>query len=192
MSPLLRRRRGLGDTHCTVTPNGARVCYDDVQQQILATKADALASAPGNIRSNLTNHTPADSHPFVVTSQPFANYPAPGAAAAAILTYQVPPGQVAVIKQLAIVAIGGGFVDGSGNVIWRCWVNGQPVDGLQDIEAHMGNFDAPQCVQLVLQENDIFLITVEVPAAQPPMPDGATTGARIIGWNYPLVKAQNL
>ena len=95
---------------------------------------------------------------------------------------------VAVITSLVIEAIGGGFSDGSGNVVWRCWLNGTGIDGLQYITAHVGDFSTPVPVQIVLTENDQFYITAEVPAGQPPMPPGATTGGRIGGWTYPLAK----
>lgn len=185
--------KGLGATSCAITQNGMRVCTDDnVEQEILSAKSDALNNAPGNIRSHLTDHTPADSHPFVNSSAAAVQYPAPGAAAVAILAYTVPYGQVAVIRLLAIVAIGGGFIDASGGVIWRCLLNGQGIDGLENITAQIGSLQSPVPVQLVLQENDIFTVTAEVPAGQDPLPPTATTTARIFGWTYPLVKAQNL
>ena len=160
----------------------------DIAQQILQNKLAALQNAPSNVRSNLANHQPADSHPFQVNSNPFPNYLAPGAGPVQLLSYQVPQGLVAVINLMVIVAIGGGFSDGSGNVVWRCWLNGVGIDGLENITAHMGNFDTPVPVQIVLNENDLFYITAEVPAGQNPMPPGATTGARINGWTYPLAK----
>lgn len=160
----------------------------DLAQQILQQKLAGLQNAPSNVRSNLANHQPADAHPFQVNSNPFPTYPAPGAGTVQLLNYQVPQGLVAVINLMVIVAIGGGFSDGSGNVVWRCWLNGTGIDGLEDITAHIGNFDTPVPVQIVLTENDLFYITAEVPAGQPPMPPGATTGGRINGWTYPLAK----
>jgi hypothetical protein len=158
----------------------------DLAQQILQQKLASLQNAPSNVRSNLANHQPADAHPFQVNTGQFPAYPAPASGTVQLLSYQVPQGLVAVINLIAIVAVGGGFVDGSGNVIWRCWINGVGVDGLQNITAHMGNFDTPVPIQIVLTENDLFYITVEV--ATNPMPSGATSGARINGWTYPLAK----
>lgn len=155
---------------------------------LLQAKMQGLAYAPSGAATNLTAHQPADAPSFQVNSQPFPVYPAPGAGTTTLLSYTVPQGLIAVLKFIAIVAVGGGFIDGSGNIIWRCWINGNPVDGLDTITAELGSFIIPNPIQLVLNENDVFYITVEVPAAQPPMPPGATSGARIQGWTYPVGK----
>ena len=161
-----------------------------IQDQVLQAKAGALQNAPTSVAPGLANHQPADSHPFQVNSQPAIAYPNPGAAAVDVLIYTVPPGVLAVINALVIAAIGGGFSDFSGNVIWRCLINGAGIDGLENITAHMGDLNTPNPVQILLNENDVFEITVEVPAggfAQP-----GTTAARIMGWTYPLAKVSSL
>jgi len=157
--------------------------------QVLQAKGAAQLQAPTDVDAWLANHQPADSHPFQVNSQPAPAYPAPGAGPITVLQYQCPPGVLSVINQLVILAIGGGFSDFSGNVVWRCLLNGAGIDGLEMITAQMGSLQTPNPVQLLLNENDIFTIVVEVPAGQQPMPGGATTAARIQGWSYPLSKA---
>jgi hypothetical protein len=161
---------------------------DSIQDQVLQAKLSALQTAPATLQSNFANHTPTDSHPFFVNSQPFPAYPAPGGGTTQLLSYKVPEGMIAVITSLVILAIGGGFSDGSGNVVWRCWQNQYGIDGLEDITAHVGSFDDPVPIQIVLNEHDVFFITVEVPAGQNPMPPGATTGARIQGWTIESAK----
>lgn len=161
-----------------------------IQDQVLQAKAQALENAPTSVSPGLANHQPADSHPFQVNSQPAIAYPAPGAAAVQILSYVVPAGMLAVINALVIAAIGGGFSDFSGNVIWRCLINGAGIDGLENITAHMGDLNTPNPVQILLNENDVFQITVEVPATSIPQP--GTTAARILGWTYPLGKVSDL
>ena len=161
-----------------------------IQQTVLQQKAMLLKNWPANILSSLANHQPADSHTFQVNAQPFPVYPAPGAGTVQLLSYTVPQGLIAILTTLVIVAIGGGFSDGSGNVVWRCWINSAGVDGLENITAHIGDFSTPVPIQVLLNENDQFYITAEVPAGEPPMPPGATTGARITGWTYPLAKVQ--
>jgi hypothetical protein len=156
-------------------------------QQVLQAKMQAQAMAPASVDARLANHQPADSHPYQVNTQPAANYPAPAAAPTVILAYQSPPGMLSVINLLVIIAIGG-FVDFSGQVVWRCLVNGAGVDGLENITAQIGSLQTPVPIQLLLQENDLFQITVEVPAGQLPMPAGATSAARIQGWTYPVGK----
>jgi hypothetical protein len=161
-----------------------------VQDLVLQAKATALQNIPASIDSNLANNQPADAHSFTVNSAPALNYLAPGAGTVQLLSYQVPQGLLAFLTTLVIVAIGGGFSDFSGNVIWRLWVNGAGVDGWENISAHVGDLNTPVTVQLQLNENDLFYITAEVPAGQPAMPAGATTAARIQGWTYPLAMGQ--
>ena len=91
----------------------------------------------------LANHQPADSHPFQVNSEhaPALITRRLVRESVQLLSYTVPPGMLAVINALVLVAIGGGFSDFSGNVIWRCWINGAGVDGLESISAHMGDLN---------------------------------------------------
>jgi hypothetical protein len=168
----------------------AAITLKSITQQVLKSKSAVLQNAPASILPGLAAHQPADAHPFQVNSSPALNYLAPGAGTVQLLSYQVPQGLAAFITSLVIVAIGGGFSDFSGNVIWRCWINNAGVDGLENISAHMGDLNTPVPVQILLTENDLFFITAEVPGTEPPMPAGATTAARIQGWAYPLAKVQ--
>ena len=157
----------------------------------------AKAAALGRIRTDSlsgfdAHNAPADSHSFVFNSSANFVYPAPGAGPSTMLSYQVPIGVISVINMISIVAIGGAFVDASGQLIWRCWLNGSGIDGLESLGAQIGSLATPVPIQVVLTENDLFLVTVEIPAAQPPMPPGATTVARIWGWTYSLTKVQRL
>jgi hypothetical protein len=129
---------------------------------------------------------PPNSRPFIVTPAPFPNYPAPGAAATQVIAYACPIGFVAVVNLLAVVHVGGGFVDGSGNVIWRVLVNGAAVKGLANMQSQVGSYAQPNPILIVIQENDILQVTVEVPAAQPAMPAGTTTAARFQGYVVPI------
>ena len=130
---------------------------------------------------------PMNSRPFIVTPAPFPGYPAPGAVATEIIRYVVPVGQVAVINYLAVVHVGGGFVDGSGNVIWRILRNSAALKGMNNLQSQVGTYAAPIPVAVMGVEGDIFTVTVEVPAAQPPMPPGSSTAARIHGFIMPVV-----
>ncbi len=161
---------------------------DTATMLLLQQKMAALVDAPSTALPLLAAHQPSDAPGFRVNSQPFGNYPAPGANPVTILSYTVPQGLVAFIAWMAIVAIGGGFVDGTGNVVWRVWVNGQPQDGFDTLTAQVGSFVYPNPVQFALNEGDTFSITVEVPAGQPAMPPGANTGALVQGWTYPAGK----
>lgn len=115
----------------------------------------------------------------------FVNYPAAGAGPVTILSYAVPKGFEAFVGYLAIVHIGGGYVNGSGNIIWRVFVNNGAQQGLNDIESQIASLEQPNRIPIHLAQTDTLTITVEVPAGavQPP-PLGATTAARIRGWAY--------
>jgi hypothetical protein len=165
----------------------------DALQQIMQQKAAALASIRTDTLAGFNAHqAPADSHPFVYNSSAAFAYPAPGAGPATMLAYTVPPGSIAVINMLSIVAIGGAFIDASGQLIWRCWLNGSGIDGLENLQAQIGSLATPVPIQVVLTENDLFLVTVEIPAGQPGMPPLSTSVARIWGWTYSLTKVSRL
>jgi hypothetical protein len=131
---------------------------------------------------------PASSRPFIVTPNPFPAYPAPGANPVVVISYQVPIGMFAVIAYIAIVHVGGGFVDGSGNVVWRVLVNGAGVKGLEALTSQLASYNNPNVVQIVLMENDLIQVTAEVPVGQPAMPGGTSTAARFHGFALPVVR----
>lgn len=153
------------------------------QMKIPATLVPQLAQGGG---------TPLDSRPVIITPNPFVAYPAPGAAAADVISYLVPAGMFFVVSLLAIIHEGGGFVDGTGNIIWRVKINGAGVKGLSNLSSQVGSWAQPVPMHFSAKENDLIEITVEVPAAavQPP-PAGTTTAARIHGYLYPIAKTQS-
>ncbi|MCU1284485.1 MAG: hypothetical protein JWO13_835 [Acidobacteriales bacterium] len=160
---------------------------DKFQAAILNKKQQQLARYTSPAWTELNGSLPPTSgRPFIVTPAPFPAYPAPGAAAITVISYTVPRGMNAVIAFLAIVHVGGGFVDGTGNVIWRVLVNGAGVKGLEALQSQVGAYNNPNVVQLVLQENDVIVVTAEVPAAMAPMV--GTTAARFHGFTVPVVR----
>lgn len=162
---------------------------DQTQQAVWQKKLQALdAYRPPQWMHLDPTKAPPDSRPFIVTSVPFPAYPAPGAAATSLLApaFTVPVGYVAVINKLAIVHVGGGIVDGVGNIIWRVLINGGAAKGLNNLTAQVGSFQIPSDVVIVINEGDVFQITVEVPAASPPQV--GTTGARIQGYLVPVLR----
>lgn len=128
----------------------------------------------------------ADSRFFDKTPNPFVAFPAPGAAAIDVLSFTVPAGFGCIVRWLAIVAIVGGFTEGSGNVVWRVLVNGSAVQGYEAITCEVGTLAQPADTQILASEGDTVEITVEVPAGQPAMPNGGTSAARAKGWFFPL------
>lgn len=153
--------------------------------------ASAVAGLQLATRGNMFTHPrpnfwepPHYAVPIETSSQPFVAYPAPGAAAATVLSYTVPNGYRGAIRWMAIVAVGGGFIDGTGNVIWRIQRNSVWVQGYENLTAQIGSWAMPNDAPLEVQENETYTVTVEVPAAS--AVQSGTTGARFRGWLVPL------
>ena len=83
---------------------------------------------------------PHGSYPFFPKTQ--VPVPAVGASSIA-LTMQVPNGQDGVIKKFSFNYIGGGFVNGSGDLVWRILIDGRAARNASNIQSEMGTQDAP-------------------------------------------------
>lgn len=150
---------------------------------IINAKLKALNSMQSTFQQDVLNQG-SQGRPFQVnTAAPYPNYPAAGAAAVVLVTYQVPAGCLAVLTGLAIVNIGNGapaYVDGDGNVVWRLLKNGAGVQGFEALSAQVGSLALPQNMGLVLVENDILQVTVQVPAGK--ITPGSVTAALLQGF----------
>jgi hypothetical protein len=166
-------------------------CMQTLFNRVLQMKRRQMAQTESSIAADLLiSGTPADSQPFILRSNPpFPNYPAPAAAASVILAITPNAGMLMVIQKLAVVHIGGGFVDGSGNIVWRVLQNGAPVKGLGNLQAQVGTLAQPNDLVLLAMPGDILQITVEVPAGQAAMPGGTSTAAAVHGFQYPVARA---
>jgi hypothetical protein len=171
--------------------NPGNLPFSSHQKRALDARAAAVKRSGSWIHPDLSLfNPPSDNQPFIQSSEPFMAYPAPGDNPVVLLTYTVQRGLMAVITKLAIIHYGGNPPDGSGYVIWRVLQNGAGIRGLNNLTAQVGTFANPNDgFSIIGVENDIFTITVEVPAAAAPMPGGVTTAARIQGWTYPLSQA---
>lgn len=128
---------------------------------------------------------PAGSVPLFWTTPQQTAMPGAGAGAINILNQTVPSGQLAEVRLLALVFLGGNQFDMSGNIIWRFLVNGAPLKGLGTQVSQIGSFQQPQPVWVSFTENDQVTVTVEVPAAANPIPVGLTA-CRMIGWTVAI------
>jgi len=158
------------------------------QQHIADAKMNSLTGARSYINLTRLDVPPPDARPIVVVSQPYPFYPAPGAAAQLLLNYVVPVGFNSVFNFMAIFHVGGGYVNGSGNVIWRVLVNGAGWKGMNNLQSQFGSDSAPINTYIHLVENDNLQITAEIPLGQAAMPPGASTGARAHGFEYAIGK----
>jgi hypothetical protein len=126
------------------------------------------------------NYMPADGTAFN-----FANYvviPAIGASAT-VLSFVVPAGKNGVIEQIANNFVGGGFVDGSGNIIWRFEQDGVPLVGLENLNTSLGTPAAPSRTAPVriMEGKTISLVVSNIAI----IAAGQLIGGRISGHYYP-------
>lgn len=175
-------------------PNLENASFTHTQKQALDAKAQFVDRTPAYVNPDLSFYNPpADNSPFTVTPAAGApNYPGVGALPIVVISWMVPVGMASFIRELAIVHIGGNDPSFSGQVIWRVLKNGAGIRGLNQLTATYGTFAAPKPVVLFGVENDIFSVTVELPALLPngnanaPMPAGSQTAASFDGWTYPI------
>jgi hypothetical protein len=121
----------------------------------------------------------------------YALLPAIGATVT-IISYVVPPGRNGIIYKVANNFVGGGWVEGTGDVIWRILVDGTPPPGAvsyDSILASLGNPASPTEIPgfRIFENQVLTLVAFNNPAG----PDGGVVvagqrvGARFVGWNYP-------
>jgi hypothetical protein len=109
-----------------------------------------------------------------------------------ILSYVVPPGRNGIIEKVANNFVGGGWVEGTGDFIWRILVDGAPPPGAtsyDSILASLGNPASPTRVAgFRIFENQVLTF---VGFNNPAGPNGGVVvagqrvGARFSGYNYP-------
>lgn len=103
-----------------------------------------------------------------------------------IFTFQVPKGLNGVMKEIANAYIGGGFTDGSGQIIWRILQNNVAMRGKEALINSLGSVAAPSRIGgggfIRILENDIIAMTVLNTAI---VPAGQIIAGRLSGWFYP-------
>lgn len=107
-------------------------------------------------------------------------------ATAPIVTYVVPPGRNGLIYKVACNFVGGGWVEGSGDVLWRILVDGSPPPGATSYDAILGSLGSPanpvEIPGFRIFENQVLTLVAANVAV---VVAGQKVGARLIGWNYP-------
>lgn len=109
-----------------------------------------------------------------------------------IISYVVPPGRNGVIKKVANNFVGGGWVEGTGDIVWRILVDGTPPPGAtsyDSILASLGNPASPTGIAgFRIFENQLLTLVAFNNAAGPNggvIVAGQRVGGRFVGWNYP-------
>jgi hypothetical protein len=110
-------------------------------------------------------------------------------AQANVISFPVPPGYNGIINAVANNFVGGGWVEGSGNVIWQILVDGAPPPGSSNYSKILGSLGLPanptkiagfrvtqnQTLTLVVQNVNIVVA-------------GQVSGGRFLGYLYPLAE----
>ena len=115
-----------------------------------------------------------------------------------IISYVVPPGRNGVINKVANNFVGGGWVEGTGDIVWRILVDGTPPPGAtsyDSILASLGNPASPTGIAgfRIFENQLLTLVAFNNPAG----PNGGVivagqrVGGRFVGWNYPTDIEQN-
>lgn len=100
-----------------------------------------------------------------------------------VLNFKVPTGQNGVIVNVANNFVGGGWGEGSGDVVWQILRDSGVVPGYDNITASLGSPANPVRVPgLRIQENQVIEFMVRNNAV---LLAGQRIGARLIGWFYP-------
>ena len=107
-------------------------------------------------------------------------------ATATIISFQVPVGRNGIIRKIANNFVGGGWVEGSGNVIWRILVDGVPPAGASSYDTILGSLGNPASPTEIsgfrIRENQVVtLVAVNVAVVVA----GQLVGGRLMGYLYP-------
>jgi hypothetical protein len=121
----------------------------------------------------------------------YALLPAIGSTAV-IISYVVPPGRNGIINKVACNFVGGGWVEGSGDVVWRILVDGTPPPGATSYDSILASLGGPSqptgIAGFRFFENQVLqFVAFNNPAGANGgvVVAGQRVGARFTGWNYP-------
>ena len=109
-----------------------------------------------------------------------------GGAAVTILSFQVPVGRNGIIRKVANNFIGGGWTEGTGDVIWQILADGAPPPGATSYNKILGSLGSPASPTEIpgfrIFENQLITVVAQnvnvVVANQ-------LVGARLVGYLYP-------
>jgi hypothetical protein len=115
----------------------------------------------------------------------YAATPAVGADAT-IIRFQVPLGRNGVIELVACNFVGAGFVEGSGDLLWRILVDGGTPPGANSYEAIPASIGSPanpvRIAGFRIYENQVLTLIVSNVAL---LVGGTKCGGRLAGYLYP-------
>jgi len=107
-------------------------------------------------------------------------------ASANIISYTIPAGRHAVIQKIGNNFVGGGWVEGSGAVIWRILVDGFPAPGATSYSSILGSLGSPASPTGIsgfrVFENQVLTLVVSNVSI---VVAGQVAGGRLVGYLYP-------
>lgn len=113
-----------------------------------------------------------------------AAIPANGAAnAITVVSQTIPTGYTGIVRRIANVALYGGFVDGSGWLIWQIFIDSNTVMNYESITAQLGAINNPS--ETFIEVPDGSTVSWIIQSAVQPPPGGAETICRLSGWYWP-------
>lgn len=113
------------------------------------------------------------------------------AATATVVEITVPPGRNGILRGIANNFVGGGWVEGTGDVVWRLQRNGADfVQGYDNILTSLGNPSNPTIIPGFIRILEGEVITLQV-FNNAVVVAGQRSGGRLLGWFYPREYEEN-
>lgn len=108
-------------------------------------------------------------------------------AQADIISFTVPQGYNGIINGVANNYVGGGWIEGSGAVIWQILVDGAPPPGAVSYGSILGSLGSPanptRIAGFRITENQVVTVVAQNVSITPV--SGQLVGARLLGYLYP-------
>lgn len=111
-------------------------------------------------------------------------FPAAPSAPTVVLQFSVPSGTNGIIWQIGNVFVGGGWQEGTGNIVWQLLADGGAIRNFENILASLGGVSTPCLLSggILIKEGQVIQLTVQNNA----IPGGPFyAGGRMGGWFYP-------
>ena len=173
---------GLGRNMTPAEAVGADIARRLQPPALVARSRNAGGTAAGEVNAagqmNVTQapwvEKSAGSQPFTEMNQAAVTLPAVGAEATVIL-FQVPRRRNGVIEFIANQFVGGGWTEGTGDLVWRVEADGVPIQGYHNLIGSIGAIANPGWLgnsPIAVYENQRIALVVRnvaVPVAGQPL-----------------------
>ena len=161
--------------------------------EMVAELQESLLKAPVS-NEKAINKSPINA-PWIVQPSGFVSFDQPGIIATPaangvennVITINVPLGFDGVIKKLSNEYTGGGFVEGSGDLIWRIYRNNTPVRNYDNITVQLGGLRSNRDIAGIrIYSGQQIRFTVTHDPASGLAVAGTSVICFLSGWFYPI------